>query len=42
MEVISVFTDTYRLSSITPVRYSKLSRGEKGILEEILAGECNG
>jgi hypothetical protein len=42
MEVISVFTDTYRLSSITPVRYSKLSRDEKGILGEILAGECSG
>ena len=42
MEVVSVFTDTYRLSSITPVRYSKLSREEKKILEEILAGECNG
>ena len=42
MEVVSVCTDTYRLSSITPVRYSKLSRDEKKILEEILAGECNG
>ncbi|MDD1659445.1 MAG: RimK-like ATPgrasp N-terminal domain-containing protein [Methanomicrobiales archaeon] len=42
MEVISVYTDSYRLSSITPVRYSKLSRDEKGILEGILAGECNG
>jgi len=40
MEVISVFTDGFRLSSITPVRYSKLSREEKGILEGILAGEC--
>jgi len=42
MEVISVFTDTYRLSSLTPVRYSTLSRTEKGILEGILAGECHG
>ena len=42
MEVISVFTDTYRLSAITPVRYSKLSWDEKEILGEILAGECNG
>jgi hypothetical protein len=41
MEVISVFTDGYRLSSITPVRYSTLSRAEKGILEGVLAGECN-
>jgi hypothetical protein len=42
MEVITVFSDTYRLSSITPVHYSKLSRDEKEILGEILAGECNG
>jgi len=42
MEVISVFNGSYHLSSITPVRYSTLSRDEKRILGEILAGECNG
>jgi hypothetical protein len=42
MEVISVSGGSYSLSSVTPVRYSKLSRDEKGILEEILAGECHG
>jgi hypothetical protein len=41
-EVVSVENGGYRLSSITPVRYSTLSREEKGILGEILAGECRG
>ena len=41
MEVIAVSNGGYRLSAITPVRYSTLSRGEKGILEGILAGECH-
>jgi hypothetical protein len=40
MEIVSVFDGSYRLSSITPVRYSKLSRDERGILEGILTGEC--
>ncbi|HXW98568.1 MAG TPA: RimK-like ATPgrasp N-terminal domain-containing protein [Methanomicrobiales archaeon] len=40
MEVISVSNGGYRLSAVTPVRYSTLSREEKGILEEILTGEC--
>jgi hypothetical protein len=42
MEVVSVENGGYRLSSITPVWYSTLSREEKGILGEILAGECHG
>jgi hypothetical protein len=42
MEVIAVFNGSYRLSSITPVRYSTLSRNEKRILEGILAEECDG
>jgi hypothetical protein len=42
MEVVAVSNGGYRLSSITPVWYSTLSREEKGILQEILAGECHG
>jgi hypothetical protein len=42
MGIVSVFNGGYRLSSITPVWYSTLSREEKGILGEILAGECDG
>jgi hypothetical protein len=42
MGIVSVYNGEYRLSSVTPVWYSTLSRGEKGILGEILAGECDG
>ena len=42
MGIVSVFNGEYRLSSITPVWYSTLSREEKGILGEILSGECDG
>lgn len=41
VEIVSIFTDTYHLSSVTPVRYSKLSHNERGILTEIIAGECD-
>ncbi|HVP25972.1 MAG TPA: hypothetical protein VMS81_08320 [Methanomicrobiales archaeon] len=40
MEIVSVYNGGYRLSSVTPVWYSQLSRDEKRILEEILTGEC--
>ncbi|HMA04312.1 MAG TPA: hypothetical protein VKO45_00095 [Methanomicrobiales archaeon] len=42
MEVVSVENGGYRLSAITPVWYSTLSRDEKRILEGILTGECDG
>jgi hypothetical protein len=42
MGIVSVFNGGHHLSAITPVWYSTLSRDEKGILGEILAGECDG
>lgn len=42
MEVVSVASGGYRLSSVTPAWYSTLSREEKGILTGILEGECRG
>jgi len=42
MEMVSVYNGSYRLSAITPCWYSQLSKEEKGILEGILTGECNG
>jgi hypothetical protein len=43
MGIVSVLaSDGFRLSSITPVWYSTLSKEERRILGEILAGECDG
>lgn len=42
MEIITVDNGGLRLSAVTPCWYSKLTKGEKGILEGILREECHG
>jgi len=42
MGIVTVLNGGYRLSAVTPVRYSTLSRDEKGILGKVLSGECDG